>query len=782
MPLVASIVGFGAVSPHARRALAWLICVVVFHLCAPMPLMAQTTIVSSGANWRYLADGSNQGTNWRGVAFDDLAWPTGPAPLGFGEGDLATITASGVGPITTYFRHVFTVADRLTFTTLTLRVRRDDGVMIYFNDRHIVQNNIPTGPVNHLTLAASSVGGGSESRWIQYGISPAYLLNGSNVLAVELHQASDGENDARFDLELIGNLPPSPPTVSINPPEDMEVLNPGPLTVRVQATDLDGHISRVTIYTNSVRAFTGFEEPYEFTFMAVPGRYLLMAEAVDNLGWMTDSESVRIQVGTVGVDRVLRGPYLQSVSSTSAIVCWRTDWFTSSRVLYGTDPESLNFASQGASLDTEHAVALSGLQPYTRYYYAIGTTNQVLADGSDYFFKTAPTNSQPTRIWAIGDAGTAGVYQRKVRDAFEDFAEPGLADVWLMLGDNAYECGSDNEYQAAVFDVYPRILRRVGLWPAIGNHDAGCYSDSSKFPYLDIFHLPTQGEAGGVASGTEKYYSFDHGNIHFVCLDSQTSVRQSGGPMLTWLEQDLAATEKDWIITYWHHPPYSFGTHNSDTEVELIEMRQQVAPILESYGVDLVLSGHSHVYERSYLLNGHYGMSGTFDPAYILDVGFGREDEDRAYQKPAGGIGANQGTVYVVCGCSGEGGYSTVNIHPAMRRSLGGRGSMVLDIDGLRLDAKFLTETGSIADYFSIQKGMPPVNVRPALSLKRADNRASISWPTSLRPFRLEASERMESEGSWHVVPKTPVQVGRQQAVTIDLVRSNEVFRLKAEP
>src|SRR5688572_22875704 len=121
MPFIASIVGLGAVSPHARRVLAWLICAVVLHLCAPMPLMAQTTIISSGSSWRYLADGSNQGTNWRGAAFDDLTWPAGPAPLGFGEGDMATVTASGVGPITTYFRHAFTVADRLAFTTLTLR-------------------------------------------------------------------------------------------------------------------------------------------------------------------------------------------------------------------------------------------------------------------------------------------------------------------------------------------------------------------------------------------------------------------------------------------------------------------------------------------------------------------------------------------------------------------------------------------------------------------------------------------------------------------------------------
>ena len=117
-----------------------------------------------------------------------------------------------------------------------------------------------------------------------------------------------------------------------------------------------------------------------------------------------------------------------------------------------------------------------------------------------------------------------------------------------------------------------------------------------------------------------------------------------------------------------------------------------------------------------------------------------------------------------------------------MRLSLAAFGSMILDIDGVRLDAKFLTETGSIADYFTIQKGMPPEDVRPELIVKRTGSKANISWPTSLRPFRLEASDRLESEGSWHVVQKAPVRVGRQEAVTVDLVRSNEVFRLKADP
>ena len=75
--------------------------------------------------------------------------------------------------------------------------------------------------------------------------------------------------------------------------------------------------------------------------------------------------------------------------------------------------------------------------------------------------------------------------------------------------------------------------------------------------------------------------------------------------MMTWLEADLQNNDKLWVIAFWHHPPYSKGSHDSDTEGKLIDMREIVLPLVEQYGADLVLSGHSHSYERSYLIDGH---------------------------------------------------------------------------------------------------------------------------------------------------------------------------------
>lgn len=745
----------------------------------PLALAAQT-IVPAGSEWRYLADGTDQGTNWRGAAFEDASWPVGPAPLGFGEGNLATTMTSGGGPTTTYFRLKFTVADWRAFRTLTMRVRFDDGVLVYLNNRVIGRANLPSSGVTNLTPADATVAGHDELQWRQFGAAPSYLLNGTNVLAVELHQSVNGWRDGVFDLELVANIPPAAPSVDWVLPEDGASLPAGPVMLRADASDPDGHVGRVEFFANGTLIGTDSTAPFEFHWLnAPPGRHSLRAEAIDNSGWRGESATAHVQVGPPPADRLLRGPYLQSGSSTGIVVRWRTDWFTTGRVYYGTSPTDLDWLAEDTRLDTEHAVRITGLSPNTRYYYEISTATQRLAGGEDYWFTTAPTNAPRTRVWAIGDSGTANSNQARVRDAFRNHAGEALANVWLMLGDNAYECGTDDQYQRAVFDVYPDILRRVVVWPTIGNHDAGCY-DNGQFPYLDIFDLPTRGEAGGTASGTERYYSFDHGNIHFVCLDSQTSSRLADSPMLTWLEQDLAATDKDWIIAYWHHPPYSFGTHDSDVERELIEMRQQAVPILESHGVDLVLCGHSHNYERSFLLNGHYGFSTDLSPANILNDGFGRTDSGGAYEKPAGGIGAGRGTVYTVCGCSGEGGEHHPRLHPAMRLAQGGFGSMILEIEGLRLDAKFLTDTGDMADWFSMVKGAPDAATHPALAIRSDGNQVSLQWPTSLRPYRLESAAGVEPWHSWRTLTVPVTRLGRQNTVSVERNGSNEVFRLKA--
>jgi hypothetical protein len=303
--------------------------------------------------------------------------------------------------------------------------------------------------------------------------------------------------------------------------------------------------------------------------------------------------------------------------------------------------------------------------------------------------------------------------------------------VWLMLGDNAYSSGTDFEYQNAVFNVYPDLLRQTAVWPTIGNHDTYSTTDFSKIPYLSIFSLPSNAEAGGIASGTERYYSFNYGNVHFVCLDSMTSDRSSNGGMLTWLRQDLAANSSDWLIAFWHHPPYSKGSHDSDDNFfnpELVQMRQNALPILESFGVDLVLSGHSHCYERSYLLDGHYGYSYELQPEMIVNFGAGGADGGEPYAKAGLGPTPHQGAIYTVMGSSGQTSGGSLD-HPAMYVSFNELGSVVLDINGNRLDAQFLTDLGRVDDHYTILKGVSLPNLR-IISAHQQDDVLTFTWRT----------------------------------------------------
>jgi len=408
---------------------------------------------------------------------------------------------------------------------------------------------------------------------------------------------------------------------------------------------------------------------------------------------------------------VIRGPYLQSGTSTSTIVKWRTSNSTNSQVWYGTDVNNLNQTEVVSGSQTDHQVTVSGLVTNTIYYYAIGDSSGQMEGGSgdaSHYFKTAPMigSSQPVTAWILGDCGTANNEQQMVRDAYYNYIGSNHTDMVLLLGDNAYDDGFDNEYQTAFFDVYLDKLKNSISWSCPGNHDY--FGSGLNNAYYDIFSFPTSGEAGGLSSNTEKYYSFDYANIHVISLDSHDENRNTGSPMLTWLENDLAATTQEWIIVMFHHPPYSKGSHDSDdtSEERMIEMRENVLPICESYGVDLVLSGHSHAYERSKLINGHYGFSNTYDPVlHDIDGGNGQLNGSGAYQQNA----SVEGTVYVVTGSAG--GSSSVGNHPVMYFSKDQVGSTILEVDGNQMDVKFLNENGVVEDFLTlVQNGQPVVN------------------------------------------------------------------------
>ncbi|RKY06582.1 MAG: hypothetical protein DRP56_07160, partial [Planctomycetota bacterium] len=170
---------------------------------------SMVTIVPEGADWRYLDDGSDQGTAWRYDApYDDSAWAVGPAELGYGDGDEATVVSDGGNPsykhVTTYFRHHFTVSDVSNYEGLTVKLFRDDGGVIYLNGAEILpRSNMPSGEILYDTFADSVV---PEAAWFEYEVDASLLNEGDNLIAVEIHQVSRTSSDVSFNLSLTGDL------------------------------------------------------------------------------------------------------------------------------------------------------------------------------------------------------------------------------------------------------------------------------------------------------------------------------------------------------------------------------------------------------------------------------------------------------------------------------------------------------------------------------------------------------------------------------------------------
>ena len=177
---------------------------------APKPPPPNTEVlVAAGAVWKYLDDGSDPGKTWVTPDFDDRAWRSGPAQLGYGDRDEATKLSFGTDPkqkhLVYYFRHEFSVKDPARFDKLIVRLIRDDGAVVYLNGAELVRSSMPKGPIDHKTSARFC--GGSENRWIEADADTSKLKAGRNVLAVEVHQAGPTSSDVSFDLQLLGELP-----------------------------------------------------------------------------------------------------------------------------------------------------------------------------------------------------------------------------------------------------------------------------------------------------------------------------------------------------------------------------------------------------------------------------------------------------------------------------------------------------------------------------------------------------------------------------------------------
>jgi PKD repeat protein len=399
-----------------------------------------------------------------------------------------------------------------------------------------------------------------------------------------------------------------------------------------------------------------------------------------------------------------RGPYLQGLGASGTTIVFRTSASSAATVRLGRWPGPPWEIEVDSPAGVTHVVEVRDLLADTRYHYEVEAGGRALTPAGECSFRTAPAPNarRPFRFLAWGDSGTGNSSQMEVAARMEEVYP--LADLALGLGDLVYPNGEAENYDPRFFTPYRKLFRTTAIWPTIGNHDAGTLGGA---PYLEAFYLPTGSGAPGHPSNTELYYSFDHGMAHFVCVDSQVSSNAPGSAMYGWIEDDLAharAQGKRWLLVFMHHPPYSKGTHDSDVESELIELHDNLVPLFEAHGVDLVLTGHSHVYERSYLVH---------DDAIL------QADPD-TYTK----YGSPDGTVYLVNGCGGASGSGSLD-HPLMAVSKGNvEGANVFDVSYESIHGYFLESDGTTTDIFTLRK--EPDAVPPRLLGVRAPSDTRI--------------------------------------------------------
>lgn len=429
---------------------------------------------------------------------------------------------------------------------------------------------------------------------------------------------------------------------------------------------------------------------------------------------------------------IARGPYLQLATPYSMFVVWRTPTNIEPTVRFGLSPAKLDRVVKGNDIIVKYSTTnrvlpgprigrlhsapqglwqyearIPGLRPDTQYYYAIFDGElRLTPEDSSYHFRTHPIKGarRPMRIWVVGDSGTGREGQSSVHLSmlYHTQREKRPLDFYLHLGDMAYAKGRDVEFQTRFFEIYDSTLRHIVCWPTMGNHEGATSRGTNGIgPYYDAYVLPTRAEAGGVASGLEAFYSFDYGRAHFICLDSHDLDRRPTGLMARWLKQDLEKAKADWIIAFFHHPPYTKGSHDSDREKQLIEMRTHIMPILEWGGVDLVLTGHSHIYERSMLMDGAYATP-TVAEYVILDDREGDPRADGPYQKSAG-INPHEGNIQIVAGHGGAN-IRRKGTMPVMRKIILEHGSVIIDIDGDTLTGMMIDKYGEERDRFGLVK------------------------------------------------------------------------------
>jgi hypothetical protein len=221
-----------------------------------------------------------------------------------------------------------------------------------------------------------------------------------------------------------------------------------------------------------------------------------------------------------------------------------------------------------------------------------------------------PVKDGSVRFVVIGDTGTGSDGQHALANILLRSHQGFPFDTVLLMGDNMYGGEKPKDYRRKFEDVYKPLLdQKVKFYAALGNHDEAAQR------FYELFNM----------NGKE-YYRFTKGNVAFYALNSNYMDKKQ----IDWLQSELAKETSEWKICFFHHPPYSSGgKHGSDKE-----LREVIEPIFVRHGVNVVLTGHDHFYERIKPQKGiYYFVSGAGGKLRKGDVRRNSPLTDKAYDR-----------------------------------------------------------------------------------------------------------------------------------------------------
>lgn len=284
---------------------------------------------------------------------------------------------------------------------------------------------------------------------------------------------------------------------------------------------------------------------------------------------------------------IVEGPLVQQATTDGAVLVWYTSRPAPGlQVLVSQeDADQSEAMARGwtvASSGRRNVARIRGLLAHQQYRYRIMQGNRTLAQA---VLRTAALPGTPFHFVVFGDSGDASQTQYALARRIEQ-VDP---DFLVHTGDLVYPRGARTAYRRAFFEPYRRLIRRVAFWPVPGNHDVA--KPDFGAPFREVFELPGNGPEQVTP---EHAYWFDYADARFVMIDSNLPERVLAERVAPWLEATFAGFPGLWRFVVLHHPPYTVGAHKPSEAV-----RKALVPAFEAAGVDIVFSGHDHMYERT---------------------------------------------------------------------------------------------------------------------------------------------------------------------------------------